>query len=139
MAMTKKELAEWQEKLDDLGKELQQANQWNAFRRTDAVSRDVSPPQPLSGDYRYGWNYNAYSRSISYYWTSSISHGTLEEGKTRDENCRTGSQGPVHLYSTKVKALQALRHAIEKESAQALFEIDQLIQEEVKNTGKNKE
>ena len=128
MTMTKKEIKEWQGKIDALNERLNREIEWNAFRRTDPVDRDVIPPdQALS--YSYGWDYNEHTQSVWHCWSSSITHGSIDEGKTVDQlKCRpSGIQGSRFLYSTKEKALGALRHAIEQKTAKDLRKIDLLI------------
>ena len=135
MAMTKKELAEWQAKIDALKEQLGQAEAWNAFKRTDPVARDLPPPAPFGGhNYSYGWDYNLHAMTVGYYWSTSTSHGDAVEGcESRPERSSGGygSQGALRLYSTKLKALRALRHAIEKRSAHNLRRIDMCINNEL--------
>lgn len=135
MAMTKKETKEWQDKLDALREQLAEAQQWNAFRRTEPVKRDVKPPDSCSlFGYTYGWDYNAYNRTVSYCWSSSINHGTIKEGEEIHDKNKihySASQGRLWLYSTKTKALQALRHELELETAKRLAKIDQQIRLEL--------
>ena len=131
--MTKKEQKEWQDKLDKLKKELLIANQWNALRRTSSVARDVKPPEGVS-EYRDGWDYNVHSKSVMRCWTSCVSHGRLKEEEEVANKFGVGSQNVKHLYSTKLMALRALRHEIEKMTARELYDIDLLIQQEAMNT-----
>lgn len=131
MAMTKKELKEWQ-KIDALNEQAKQAAEWSAFRRTGPVERDVAPPDrsvATREGYSYGWDYNEHTQSVWHCWSSSVTHGSIDEGKTLDQlKCRpSGIQGGQLLYSTKEKALRALRYAIEQKAAKDLRGIDLLI------------
>lgn len=124
MAMNKKEQAE----MAELRKKLAIAK---AFVRTLPVEKDVPVPLPSweSGKYSHGFDFNSYNNSIGEYWSSSVSHYTSNPiGKT---GYISGSQRGVSLYSTRLLALKALRHAVENNCAAALADIDaQIIQEE---------
>ena len=88
----------------------------------DDVAPDVLPPsgwQELST----GWTFNAHARRIDIACSSSIYHAI---GRTD----KTTSQQPIRLYSTRRRALRALRVALEHEFATELARIDALLQAE---------
>jgi len=118
MAMTKKEQAAMQAAID-------KAETLAALRWTAPVAKDVPPPPPENG-YTEGWEFNTYKKSVDPYWSSCIYHG---QGAAPNGNDRffSGSQNPKSLYSTKLLALMALRHEVEKEAATSLMRIDRLI------------
>ncbi|WP_243211091.1 hypothetical protein JQ760_028365 (plasmid) [Klebsiella pneumoniae] len=70
---------------------------------------------------------SSYSPAVYAAWSERNSHGT---GNGSDENRRRSSQGSVPLYSTKVRALGALRRELEDKFAALLLEIDDAIAEE---------
>lgn len=122
MAMTKKERAEFDAmrvKLATLA----------ALRWTEPVKRDL--PSPLSssiGDgYTSGYDFNAYSLEIMPAWSQSVRHGLRAAAPSRHGSA---SQNGRALFSTPLLALQAMRHAVELESAQKLAKIDMLIEVE---------
>lgn len=97
-----------------------------ALRFTQDVERDLPPPQNFSGLSK-GWNYNA---SLSYFrvekaCSSSVGHGDGWE--------RTCSQCPLSLFTTKLKALMAMRRELEQECAKILAKVDLQIEEEKRN------
>lgn len=70
-----------------------------------------------------GWLFNAYSRRVTVACSSSISHAF-------GRNDQTTTQGSAHLYSTRARALRALRVAMEREFAAALAKVDMEIEKE---------
>lgn len=115
MAMTKKEKAEFEAA-------IKRANTLSALRWTDPVEKDL--PRPDRGS-TSGWDYNAYSVRVYQAWSEPVSHG---DGPAR--NGYSGSQGGIALFSTKLLALKALRHAVECDSAEKLRKIDEMIEKE---------
>lgn len=113
MAMNKKEQAEF----DAAKKAVIVAR---ALNWTQPVAPDVPPP-PTSSTLTTGYLFGSYGVELS--CSSSINHA---RGKTD----RTNSQGPRRLYSTKLLALRALRHEVEKECAEKLAKIDMQIHAE---------
>ena len=113
MAMTKKEQAAMQAAID-------RAEALAALRWTAPVAPDVPIPEP-GGAFVTGWTYNEYAREVRPAWSSSVSHGTSTEPG------RHGTQGPLALYSTRTRALQALRHALELQAAAKLLAVDRAI------------
>lgn len=112
MAMTKKE----QQRLADLEQQLREAK---AFRFTEAVATD-RPPPPSFDSLVKGFTFNDYNDEISKACTSSNSHCPYSDEETT-------SQRPLHLYSTQLLALRALRHQVELKCAKRLAEIDRRI------------
>lgn len=112
--MTKKELAAMQAAID-------RAETLAALRWTSEVLPDVMPPE--SGGYTQGWTFNAYVRNVQIAWSGATVHG-YGEAPTRGACYRSASQNSIRLFSTKARALSALRHALEKECAAALLKID---------------
>lgn len=102
----------------------QQARERAALRWSDDsdVAPDVSPPERGS-ELTTGWLFNAYARRVNVACSDVVSHAV---GKTD----RTTTQGAQRLYSTRTRALRALRCAMEREFAAALAKIDAEIQKE---------
>lgn len=123
MAMNNKEQAE----MAALKKQLAVAS---AFVRTPAVAKDVPPPEPSGKrDYSHGFNFNAYNGTTEEYWSSCNTHYTSNPvGKT---GYISGRQEGIALYSTRLLALKALRHAVENEAAESLAKIDIQIAAEI--------
>ena len=106
--MTKKEQA----RLAVLRHELALAK---ALRWTEPVEPDVQPPvKGLSVGYTYIGDRVEPARS------SVVFHAVGRQDKTDSQGCRS-------LYSTRLLALKALRHAVEKDCAEKLARIDDLI------------
>ena len=121
MAMNKKEQAEFHALRTELA--IVSALRWTA-----PVERDLPPP--ASGErmssYTSGFDFNAHSVTVSPAWSSSTVHsiGYAAPSKySASQNCRT-------LFSTKLKALQAMRYEVELASAKKLAGIDKMIAEE---------
>ncbi len=131
MAMTKKEQAAMNEAIT-------RAEILGALRWTTRVERDVPPPNPGEMNhvrYAEGWDFNLYTRTVSQYWSSSYWSGSMSHSEGAEPGNRpgiylSGRQGSRSLYSTKLRALQALRYETEREAARALREIDVQIREE---------
>lgn len=69
----------------------------------------------------------SYSPAVYTAWSERNSHGS---GDGSDDNRRRSSQGAVPLYSTKKRALGALRRELEDKFAALLLQIDDAIAEE---------
>lgn len=108
MAMNKREQAHF----EALQTKLQVAY---ALHWTSEVKPDVPPP--IGVGFTAGWLFNSYSKTVTPACSTSVSHGTGEDP-------RPTTQGARSLYSTKVRALRALRHAMEQQYAEALASID---------------
>ncbi len=118
MAMTKKEKAE-------MNAAIYKAELLAALRWTQAVEKDVPPPDKF-GEYTQGWEYNAYSQRVYEAWSGTTNNGT---GKAPVSGCEIYSalQNKVWLYSTKEKAIAAMRNEIEVQCAKKLLEYDRAI------------
>tara|TARA_R100001510_G_scaffold25356_1_gene22240 strand:- start:338 stop:757 length:420 start_codon:yes stop_codon:yes gene_type:complete len=93
-----------------------------ALRWTDAQTmRDV--PKPRGEGMTTGWNYNSHTRVAMPMWSTSVTHGHGHERKS-------GSQQGIALFSTKLRALRALRRAVEVDCARKLAAIDEQIRAE---------
>ena len=115
MAMTKKEQAAMQAAID-------RAETLAALRWTWPVERDVDVP--LHG-YSEGWDYNAHSMRVWQGWSDRVAHG---EGKAPEAGkYRSGRQGSRRMFSTKSRALAAMRHEVEQKSAADLMRVDRRI------------
>ena len=115
MAMTKKEKAAMQAAID-------RAELLAALRWTAPVERDVGIP--LQG-YSEGWDYNAHSQRVWQGWSDRVAHG---EGKAPEAGkYRSGSQGSRRMFSTKARALAAMRHEMEQKAAADLMKVDRQI------------
>lgn len=120
--MNKKEQAE----MEALRHELRLAK---ALRWTDPVSRDLPPPPneskvgTLSRGYN-GWSWNN-EFSVAKACSSCSSHGGGWE--------KTGSQRPMHLFSTRLLALRHVRNECEQRAAKTLAAIDAEIEKELAN------
>lgn len=124
MAMNKKELQE----MADLRIALAKAK---ALHFTESVDYDI--PVPGYGDgLKVGYGYNLYNCSVSPACSSSHSHsyGRID---------KTDSQKSIPLFSTKIRALKALRNAMEDKFAGELARIDVQIAKEQSSTDTLKE
>lgn len=95
-----------------------------ALRWTD--DSDVAPDVPPPSDWdalTTGYVFNAHARRVDVACSSSISHAI---GRVD----RVTSQRPIALYSTRSRALRALRVALEHEFAAALTRVDAWIIDE---------
>lgn len=124
MAMNKKEQAAF----EAMKREILLAK---AFRFTERVKPDIMPP--TTSELRKGWHYNSYIGSYSgprvhRACTSAVHHSIGNDTKT-------DTQQPLSLYSTKLLALRALRHDVEKQVANILADIDEQIEAEKADSG----
>ena len=116
MAISKKERAEFDAA-------LLKAETFGALRWTSPVQRDVKPP---TANYSEGWDFSEHSKKVWLGWSTSVSHGegpAPKEGESR----RFGSQNSRSMFSTKAKALAAMRHEIERMAAADLLSVDKMI------------
>ncbi len=89
-----------------------------------SADKDVAAPEDYR-EYVNGWSINTYTMRVYKTWSSAIYHG---DGWVLDgERPSHASQNPIIQYSSKEKALQALRHCMEMKFAEALYEIDKKI------------
>ena len=118
MAMNKREKEQLENAVRLMA--LNRSLRWSDYR----PDRDVGTPDSIS-KYVNGWSINTYSFRVYKTWSSSVSHG--DGWVENEERPRTSSQKGIAQYSTKDKALKALRHCMEMKFAEALYEIDQQI------------
>ena len=116
MAMTKKEQAAMQAAID-------RADTLAALRWTGPVERDVSVP--LKG-YSEGWDYNAHSQRVWVGWSGQVAHGQGPAPKDGQRHYN-GSQNSRRMFSTKARALAAMRHEMEQKAAGDLMNVDRQI------------
>lgn len=102
-----------------------------ALRVTADVETDVPPPSCGESGMRLstGWMYigerSDYAK-VEPACSSAVYHGIGHTDKTT-------TQRPIHLYSTKLLALKALRREVEKDCAKRLRKVDRMIEEESRN------
>lgn len=111
MSMNKKE----KELVEDLYVRL-------ALRFTDTIELDVEIPESFSPNLSKGFMMNEYSFLVTKACSSSIGHSVHGDEKTT-------SQKGIKLYSTKLRALKAMRNAIELKCAKELRKIDVMIED----------
>jgi hypothetical protein len=106
---------------------LEEALRQAAFRRTAPIQRDVPAPRAWSAGYTEGWDFNSYSLEVLPRWSSCVGHGS---GPAPAAGARhiSGSQGGRDLFSTKERALQAMRWEVEEKAATDLRKIDRAIE-----------
>ena len=119
MAMNKKEQAAMKAAID-------RAELLAALRWTEEVPKDLPPPD-FGDSHTSGWYANSYSTVASPAWSKRVSHGI---GQPEPHPRNSASQQGICLYSTKLRALQALRHTVELECAKKLLHIDKQIAKE---------
>ena len=114
MAMNKREQAEYEQALREVA--IMRALRWS----DGAEGPDV--PRPENG-HTEGWLYNEHAREPNVYeaWSEPTAHGT---GKHLGKDRPSATQGARRLYSTRTRALKALRAALEREYAETLAKID---------------
>ncbi len=108
-----------------------------ALRWTGPVLPDVPPPgyswKPGEKAFTSGWMRHGGSSwdggRVEQPWSSATGHGS---GPAPSSNI-SGRQNSSALFSTKLLALRALRHDVERSSAEKLARIDAWIEEEVAN------
>jgi hypothetical protein len=115
MAMNKKEQAAMQAAID-------RAETLAALRWTEPVERDIGIPEK---GFSEGWDYNTHSQRVWIGWSDRTAHGSGQA--PINSRIRNGSQGSRKMFSTKAKALAAMRHEVEKNAASELLKIDRLI------------
>lgn len=118
MGLTKAQIAE---RKAAAAKQLK-LDQLAAFRLTEECKPDVPPPSGGYQDISRGWAYNSYSKTIRESWSTYMTHGDFYNGERI-----SGSQGSRWLYSSRERALKAMRHEVELQAAADLHKIDQLI------------
>ena len=115
MAMNKKE------------KQLVEAlKQQLAFKRTVNVEKDLAPPSTEMVGFNIvnGYSFNMSSQIVSKSCSSCLSHSY---GNWND----TKSRQPIEQFSSKLRALKALRYALEEDVAKQLRQVDKQIEREL--------
>jgi len=92
-----------------------------ALRWTAPVEADVPPPARGEGGLKTGYMYNVYSAVVEVACSTSISHAV---GSTT----KATVQRPRALYSTRERALRALRAELERDCAKRLAAVDSAIE-----------
>ena len=110
MAMTKAE----KKVVEELREEIVQLK---AFRRTAGVARDV--PIPSEGVV-FGWSFNLYAKRVYESWSKRNSNG---QGHIVPPP-GFGSSNGIAQFSTKARALRALRYDMEKAMSKELSLVD---------------
>jgi hypothetical protein len=84
-------------------------------------------PIPRTG-YTEGWTFNAYTARVERAWSERNAHGSgpyPTNGKQR-----YGVQGGLALFSSRLRALAALRRMVELDAARKLSTLDEQIEQE---------
>lgn len=120
MAMNKKEQAAFDAVIAEA--EVNRALRWSDYE----TEKDV--PRPSDG-YVNGWSFNSYNGSVYLSWSGTVTHGDgpVVDGKRPPY----GSQRSIEQYSTKEKALKAMRRQMEMEFANKLAKVDRMIAAEI--------
>jgi hypothetical protein len=90
----------------------------------EQIKPDITPPSEWS-KLNKGWLFNTYSLRIDHGCTSTSYHSRLYTHKT-------DAQQSVHLYSTKLLALEAMRADYIRQCCKKIEEIDEQIKAERK-------
>jgi hypothetical protein len=122
MAMNKKEKAEMEALRRDIAVAL-------SLRWTEPVPHDVPAPVKY-GTHTIGWTFNVAGMWVRQAWSDTTSHGYAAEYPPPGTPGRSGIQRSIPLYSTKIRALRALRAALEVECAERLLRVDVMIAQE---------
>lgn len=118
MTMNKKEQAAFDAAIAEA--EVNRALRWSDYE----TEKDV--PKPGSSDgYVNGWSFNIYGECAYQSWSGSAAHGDGHVVDGKRPPC--GSQRGIEQYSTKEKALKAMRRQMESEFAQRLASVDRMI------------
>jgi hypothetical protein len=110
--MNKKELAE----VEPLKVKL-------ALRFTEKIEPDLKKPEAFAKEMTKGWHFNSHSLLVGKACSTSINHSTWGDEKTT-------TQGGINMFSSRLLAIKAMRHEVEKECAEKLRKIDIMIEKE---------
>jgi hypothetical protein len=103
-----------------------------ALRPTPGEYAPDLPAPDRGGAYIEGWDYWPEGPPrVFYRWSTCGAHGN-ENSRMTDRATGGGRQGGRDLYSTKERALRAMRRELELRFGRALLAIDKQIAEEVK-------
>lgn len=126
MAMSKKEKEAFEE-----------ARSYRSLRFTDhPVSKDLTPDSELISGYDYKrTSFNVTLSSVQAAWSTRTKHG-LGEAPPPANTFGGSSRDGISLYSSRKRALGALRRELEGEFARILMKIDdEIAAEEAKENG----
>lgn len=99
-----------------------------ALRFTEQIDPDI--PRPEKGE-TSGFLFNAYSVRVRYARSDSVHHATSDSPIPERNKYSSGwSQNGRALYSSRLLALKAMRHEVERECAKKLAGIDLKIEQE---------
>jgi len=123
MAMNKAE----KQQLEDA---LEQVRIYKSFQITPKIEPDLQPPSSSSGfgAHIYGYSFNSHTIHVSEAWSEFTRNGSGHGER------KHAAQNGIALYSTKLLALQAMRHEVAIRAARLLADIDVQIEQE-KNYG----
>lgn len=126
MAMTKKERADIDAQLHALRLKL-------ALRWSEPCPPNLPPPSiGASGmPHTEGWMFNFHSMRVDRAWSERLNHG---HGEYRNGAHRAASQGSRSMYISRLDALRGMRNAIERDAAEKLLKIDEMIAAESNDT-----
>ncbi|EFH3072660.1 hypothetical protein GS974_17195 [Escherichia coli] len=132
MAMNKKEQAAYDELMAQA--RINRALRWSDY----SVERDMPVPE-VSGEYQNGWSFNTATGTVYPTWSGTTVHGIREEGEVVDATYRrmrgmNGSQNGIPQYSTKERAMKALRCSLEIKFAIQLDAVDKAIAKELESS-----
>lgn len=128
--MTKKEKAIHDAEIERCNAEIERLKTDAALRWTDPVEPDLAVPKT---GFTQGWSINVYTfiqgrhigDCVHEAWSESTRNGW---GKRFAEGqLQSAAQGGTRLYSTRIRAMKALRHAAEQKTAERLRQLDSLI------------
>ena len=94
----------------------------SALHWTKGAEPDVAMPTKKD-EITKGWLFSTSSKKATESWSSSSNHGDMPFLSKYDTQYKKGAA----LYSTKSKALMALRNALEEQAAKDLLELDKQI------------
>lgn len=123
--LSKAEIAEQEQCEAERAMRIAQALRWTG----PTPAPDVAPPD--THGLTTGYMFNVYAQYVEVACSSSVSHAI---GRTD----RTTSQRPLHLYSTRLLALRALRAESERKFAEQLAKIDEQIEAERRKGGEKR-
>lgn len=117
MAMNRKEQAQLE--AAEQAARLNRALRWSDYEE----GPDIPAPEGGTGAHTQGWAFNARREDATVYeaWSQSWRHGS---GRYDPDAHGGGSQGSIDLYSTKARALGALRRELERRAAETLARVD---------------
>ena len=123
----------WEEVFKNVAANLARERRiFNALHWTVPVEPDV--PIPERGETKGFLYVNGSTPGIRYARSRSTSHIESYDERYLQAHAATWTQGGKRLYSTKLRALQALRRELEREAAARLAAVDEQIEDEMVNS-----